>query len=99
MRKKIHNRQRFSEYAAPPDNTYEQRLFNGEIVNTVKYIINGLTDKEKIIISLSLFEEKTHKEIADMLGTAINSVSTVIARTKEKLRKELLKRGITSQAI
>ena len=76
------------------DDSFEKELFSKDAVDTVKDIINTLSDKEKIIISLNLLEERTHKEIAQITGAPINTVSTIIARTKEKLKKELKKRGI-----
>jgi RNA polymerase sigma-70 factor, ECF subfamily len=60
----------------------------------VKEAIDGLSDRERVVISLNLLEEKTHKEIAFILGIPVNTVSTVISRTKQKLAKILDKMGI-----
>jgi RNA polymerase sigma-70 factor (ECF subfamily) len=76
------------------DNSVKQDLLNREITYLVQEIVGSLSNKEKLIISLNLFQEKTHKEIASILGMPINTVSTVIARTKEKLKKELKNKGI-----
>jgi len=76
------------------DCAFEQELFSREVLAVTKEIIDTLSNKEKIIISLNLFEGRTHKEIASIAGISVNTVSTIVARTKEKLKKELEKRGI-----
>ena len=76
------------------DCSFEQDLLSADMIAVIKEVINALSDKERIIISLNLLEERTHKEIAQIAGMPINTVSTIIARTKEKLKKELEKRGI-----
>lgn len=76
------------------DCTFEENLLSRDMASLIKEIINTLSDKERIIISLNLLEERTHKEIAHILGMSTNSVSTVIARTKEKLQQSLKKRGV-----
>ncbi len=76
------------------DDTFEQELLSRDTVSVAKEVINTLSNKEKVIISLNLIEERTHKEVARIAGIPVNTVSTIIARTKEKLKKELKKRGI-----
>ena len=76
------------------DNTFEQDLLSQDVIFAIKELINTLSDKERIIISLNLLEEKPHKEIADILNIPVNTISTIIARTKEKLKEKLKKRGI-----
>ena len=71
-----------------------QGIFDRDLTSLVREIISNLSDKERVIISLSLIEGKTHKEIAQILNVPMNTVSTVIARAKEKLKKELQNRGI-----
>ena len=60
----------------------------------VKEIIESLPEKERTIISLSLFEGKTHKEIGEILNMPANTVSTIISRAKEKVKTALENRGI-----
>jgi RNA polymerase sigma-70 factor (ECF subfamily) len=84
----VYNAQVFKDY------TFERELFGRDIVVVIEDAINILSDKERIIISLNLLEEKTHNEIAQIIGVPINTISTVIARTKEKLKNELKKRGV-----
>lgn len=94
MREKISDSQYLVADPVFADSECSQHLLNREITGIVKELIEGLRDKEKIIISLNLFDGKTHQEIADMLGIPANTVSTTISRAKEKLKKELEKKGI-----
>ena len=50
--------------------------------------INHLNDLEKALILLYL-EDKSHKEIAGIMGITVSNVGTRIARIKEKLRTNL----------
>jgi len=76
------------------DYSFEQDLFGQDTLKVIKEIIDTLSDKERIIISLNLLEEKTHGEIANILNTPMNTVSTVIARTKDKLQQRLKEKGV-----
>ncbi|MBU1122590.1 MAG: sigma-70 family RNA polymerase sigma factor [Candidatus Omnitrophota bacterium] len=76
------------------DYTFEQNLFNRDMFFVTQEVIKALSGKERIIISLNLLQERTHKEIAGIVGISINTVSTVISRAKEKIKKELEKRGL-----
>ena len=76
------------------DGDFKQDIFDRDISALLREIIGGLANKERIVISLNLLEDKTHKEIAQILGIPVNTVSTVVVRAKEKLRKELNNRGI-----
>lgn len=75
-------------------NAFVRDIAGREISYVVGEVINTLSDKERVIISLNLLRERTHREISQIVGAPINTVSTVIARAKEKLRKELQKREI-----
>lgn len=96
MREAIYDKQRLvADVALLKGFDCKQDLSNKETISIFKNIINTLSNKEKIIISLNLLEEKTHKEISGILGLPINTISTVIARTKEKIRREFSKYGIS----
>ena len=76
------------------DYSMEQKIYDTDMLSAVKEAISVLSDKERIVISLNILEERTHKEIADIVSVSANTVSTIIARTKKKLQKELQKKGI-----
>lgn len=48
--------------------------------------ISSLTDREKLILELFVIYEKTHREIAEFMKLPVNTVSTIIRRTKEKIK-------------
>ena len=51
--------------------------------------IENFPPREKIILKLNMLHGKTHKEIADFMNMPINTVSTILARRKETLKKLL----------
>ena len=95
MRQKVRREQKLVvDSEVFKDYSFEQDLLNQDLLAVIKEIINTLSDKERIIISLNLLEERTHSEIAYILKIPVNTVSTVVARTKEKLREGLRERGV-----
>ena len=95
MRQKVRREQKLVvDSETFKDYSFEQDLLNQDLLTVIKEIINTLSDKERIIISLNLLEERTHSEIAYILKIPVNTVSTVVARTKEKLREGLRERGV-----
>ncbi len=51
-----------------------------------------LTEKERAYLELSYLSGKKHKEIADIFNVPMNSVSTIIARAKTKIKRFIEKR-------
>lgn len=49
--------------------------------------IKLLNEKEKRYIELNYLADKKHREIAEIFNTSVNSVSTIIARAKIKIKK------------
>ncbi len=56
-------------------------------------LINALPAREHLVITLNFLHEKTQREIAELLRIPVNTVSTIISRTKAKLKQELEKKG------
>jgi len=76
------------------DHKFKQELHQRDLIDVIGSIINTLPAKAKVIITFNLLDGRTHKEIADIMNIPANTVSTVIARTKEKLKQGLEKKGI-----
>ena len=55
--------------------------------------LGELTPKERACVQFHYEEGKTHSEIGRLLGMPENTVSTVLRRTREKLRQKLLEKG------
>lgn len=95
MRRKIKENDRFiSEVPDFGDDRLKEELVQRDLSRLIERIINGLSSKEKIVISLNLIEGRTHRDIAGIVGMPVNSISTIIFRVKQKLKKELTKRGL-----
>lgn len=95
MRRKIKEDKRFVvEMPVLKDDKFEEELYKRDLLNVLGNIIDTLSVKEKIVISLNLIEGRTHKEIAEITAMPVNTVSTIIARTKEKVKKGLEKMGL-----
>jgi len=57
--------------------------------------LEELTPKERLCVEWHCVDGKTHREISEILGLSQDTVSTIIRRTKEKLRKMFLEKGIS----
>lgn len=71
-----------------PRHHLEEKVFQ----KTLSDIFETLTEKESCVLRLNLLEEKTHSEISELLKLPIGTVSSIIQRTKEKVRSALKKR-------
>jgi RNA polymerase sigma-70 factor (ECF subfamily) len=92
MRKKFTNREDLTiDFTTFGDDSFKESLLNREDFALVNTTIENLSNKEKIIISLNILEEKTHQEIAEIMRLSINTISTIISRTKEKIKNNLKK--------
>jgi RNA polymerase sigma-70 factor, ECF subfamily len=60
-----------------------------ELVEELENAIKDFSSREKVILKLNIIHGKAHKEIADFMKIPINTVSTIIARKKELIRKKL----------
>ncbi|KPK41653.1 MAG: hypothetical protein AMJ78_04880 [Omnitrophica WOR_2 bacterium SM23_29] len=56
--------------------------------------LESLAPKEKTVVTLNLLHGMKHREIAEALKLPINTVSTIMARTKDELRERLRRKGI-----
>ncbi|MFH1245903.1 MAG: sigma-70 family RNA polymerase sigma factor [Candidatus Omnitrophota bacterium] len=68
--------------------TEQERLYS-----VLEEVISFLPCRERVILRLSYLHGRTHREIAELLAMPQNTVSSLIKRSKEKLRKELQTRG------
>lgn len=55
----------------------------------VRQALAELPDRQRIALILSHYEERTYREIADIMETSVGSVESLIFRAKEGLRVEL----------
>ena len=60
----------------------------------IAQVIKGLSPKEQLCVEWHYVDSKTHREISEALGLSQDTVSTMIRRAKEKIRKIFLEKGI-----
>lgn len=72
-----------------PAGYYEgSNAFSNETINHLYHGIRQLSEIDRAVILLYL-EEKSHQEIADIIGTNANNIGTRVKRIKERLKKIL----------
>lgn len=75
----------------PPDPTPlpAERAERREFLDKLDAAFRGLSPQENALLRLAYYEERSYKEIAESLGVPLNSVSPMLIRAKEKLKKSL----------
>lgn len=66
----------------------DQQIFKNEMLNELYSAIKQLKEIDRAVILLYL-EEKSHREIAEIIGTNASNIGTRIARIKERLKLKL----------
>jgi RNA polymerase sigma factor (sigma-70 family) len=56
----------------------------------VRKAVNTLPERQRIALILSQFEEKSYKEIAEIMGVSLSAVESLIFRAKQGLKKKLI---------
>jgi len=59
------------------------------IAGKLEKLVEEFDDRDKLILKLNIIHGKTHKEIAGFMNIPINTVSTVMARKKKRLKEKL----------
>lgn len=58
-------------------------------VDMIKYVVSGMSETHRVLLTMHLFEGYPHEEIAEMLNMSHGAVRTGYARAKKKLQEEL----------
>lgn len=66
-----------------------KELENKERIKVLNMAMEKLPETQRIAFTLSKYDEMSYKEIADILGTTISAVESLIHRAKSNLRKKL----------
>ena len=88
LKKKKNNQQRFFSDNLPTELIEDSHAFADESLNQLYEAIKKLSEIDRAIIMLYL-EEKSYKEIAEIIGTNTNNIGVRIKRIKERLKKLL----------
>ena len=70
---------------ASPEEQYEQK----ELKETIAKAMEGLTEKQKIVIYKTFWEQKTFREIGKEMGINFKTVAEILEAAKKKLKKIL----------
>lgn len=70
-----------------------QKLLSDEIGAQMKRELKALSHKEVTVLKLALEQGLSHRQIGELLSMPVDSVSTLVRRTKEKIRTALQKQG------
>jgi RNA polymerase sigma-70 factor (ECF subfamily) len=88
LKKKKNNIQHFASDYLPGELKEDNRAFADESLNLLYDAIRQLSEVDRGIILLYL-EEKSYREIADIIGTNVNNIGVRIKRIKQRLKKLL----------
>ncbi|MGH7197616.1 MAG: RNA polymerase sigma factor [Candidatus Omnitrophota bacterium] len=66
-----------------------------ELNDAVCDVLEDLSPRERACVELCILDGKTHREAGETLGLPPDTVSTIVRRTKEKLKAKLTDKGIT----
>lgn len=88
LKKKKNNVQHFASDSVQIEGSEENDPFANENLNELYKAIRKLSEIDRGVILLYL-EEKSYKEIAEILGTNTNNIGVRITRIKERLKKIL----------
>ncbi len=87
LKKRKKNREETTD-SFPTVANEEDRTFSDESLNQLYVAIKQLSEVDRAVILLYL-EEKSYKEIAEIIGTNENNIGVRIKRIKERLKKLL----------
>ena len=85
LKKKKNGVQQFASDYLPVEVAETSQAFADESLNQLYDAIRHLTEIDRAVILLYL-EEKTYKEIAEIIGTNANNIGVRIKRIKERLK-------------
>jgi len=74
---------------AGSDVTMEEKLEDSEMVKVLGGLIEKLSEKERLVITLYYYEEMTLKEIAQVLGVSESRVSQIHSKAVMMLRSKM----------
>src|ERR1700674_3841464 len=94
LRRKRHFIDQIEDIAEPaerPDKEPDQMLLEGELQGAILEAINQLPESQRMAIILRRYEEMPYEEIADVMGTTVPAVKSILFRARAELRERLAK--------
>jgi RNA polymerase sigma-70 factor, ECF subfamily len=85
---------------APPSGNPEIALQQGEVWSLIKRIVEkDLTSRQRFVVIASAFQGMPLDLIADRLGTNRDNVYKILHDARKKLKRCLIKRGLTAEEL
>jgi RNA polymerase sigma-70 factor (ECF subfamily) len=94
LRRKRHFIDQIEDIAEPaerPDKEPDQMLLEGELQGAIREAINQLPESQRMAIILRRYEEMPYEEIANVMGTTVPAVKSILFRARAELRERLAK--------
>ncbi len=66
-----------------PDVLFERKQNN----ETIKTALFSLPDKQRIALTLRVYDDKSYEEIAKIIGCSVSAVESLLFRARQKLKK------------
>ncbi len=77
-----------------PADDHEPDVIQHKRLDLLASVVEELSPKEKTLLDFCYGEDMTHGDIAILLGMEQEAVSTVIRRSKEKIKKKMSESGL-----
>ena len=71
-----------------------ESLLTEERARVVTAALEGLPERERRVLSMFFVDGKSYREISDLLKLPMGTIATLLARTRERLRKDLESKGL-----
>ena len=75
--------------AVPRDQDPDVQVHRGEIRSAVLRAMSELTPEVRLVVALALLEDRTYKEIAEIVGCPVGTVRSRLSRGRQQLRRAL----------
>lgn len=86
-RKLTENIDDFENIAGDSENQMENAIYIDELRKQLNIALNNLTERQRSIIIMKFFEDKTTEEIADFYKTSSNNIRVQLCKALKNLRK------------
>jgi RNA polymerase sigma-70 factor (ECF subfamily) len=64
---------------------------NEDRIKILNWALESLAENQRVAFTLSKYDEMTYKEIAEIMGTTVSAIESLIHRAKTNLKKKLYK--------
>jgi len=84
------------EFQKTDSQSPSQKIEEKEIQSQIRQLINSLPKKQKMAVTLHIFEEFTYEEITDVLGCSIGTVKSRIHYGLQSIKEKVVRMNLLS---